>query len=158
MKKKLAPDDTDVVLEEAVADDRDQQITDAQTKYLRALADYQNLEKRMAVALEQARSITKKDIVGKFIGILDDLEKASVFVEDAGLTMIMGRFQNVLKECGVEEIAVEGMEFDPYVAEALEMVPGETDNIVAEVIRKGYRIGDTVIRPAQVKVTQHVSN
>lgn len=158
MKKKQVSIDDTQSMDESVVDEHEQQLADAQTKYLRALADYQNLEKRLGVTMEQVRTATKKDIVGKFIGILDDLEKASVFVQDEGLKMIMDRFEGILKDCGVEEIAVEGEEFDPYVAEALEMVSGETDNIVAGVIRKGYRIGETVIRPAQVKVTKAVSN
>ncbi len=158
MKKKPVTIDDTHSMDEPVVDEHEQQLADAQTKYLRALADYQNLEKRLSVTMEQVRTATKKDIVGKFIGILDDFEKASVFVDDAGLIMIMDRFKSILTECGVEEITVEGTEFDPYVAEALEMVPGETNNMVAEVIRKGYRIGETVIRPAQVKVTKAVSN
>jgi len=147
MKKKPLVD-PDIPLVE------DTQLAEAQAKYMRALADYQNLEKRMNGALEQVRLSTKRDTVAKFISILDDLEKAEVFVQDAGLKMIMDRFHALLKDCGVEEIDLVGKEFDPYVAEALEMVPGEKANMVAEVIRKGYRIGDTVIRPAQVKVTQ----
>lgn len=158
MKKKNIPVEDSTAVEEVVVDIHEQQLADAQTKYLRALADYQNLEKRLNISVEQARASAKKDIVGKFIGILDDLEKASVFIQDDGLKMIMSRFQAILNDCGVEEIAVEGAEFDPYVAEALEMIPGEIDNKVAEVIRKGYRIGDSVIRPAQVKVTKAVSN
>ncbi len=127
---------------------------DMQNKYLRAIADYQNLEKRVAVTLDQARIASRKEVVAKFIGILDDLEKAEIFVQDAGLRMIMDRFNALLTECGVSEIDVLGKEYDPYVAEALEMVPGDTPHKVAEVVRKGYRIGDSIIRPAQVKVTQ----
>lgn len=158
MKKKNDIVDDASSLEEPVVDEHAQELAQVQSKYMRALADYQNLEKRMSVALEQVRLATKKDIVGKCIGILDDLEKAEVFVQDAGLKIVMDRFHTFLAECGVEEIPVEGQEFDPYVAEALEMVPGDVDNHVAEVIRKGYRIGDTVIRPAQVKVTRTASN
>lgn len=125
-----------------------------QSKYLRAVADYQNLEKRMYTTIEQARTTAKKDVLEKFIGILDDLEKAEVFIQDAGLRMIKDRFNALMTECGVQEIEVLNKEYDPYVAEALEMVSGDTPNMVAEVVRKGYRLGDSIIRPAQVKVTQ----
>lgn len=145
-------------MKKAVKDEQVQQLQeqleDAHNKYLRALADYQNLEKRMGGALEQARLGTRKDVVSRFIDVLDDLEKAEVFVQDPGLKMIMDRFKGILQSMGVEEIEVIGSEYDPYTSEALEMVHAEEGqkNHVVEVVRKGYKIGDTIIRPAQVKV------
>lgn len=137
------------------------QLSESHSKYLRALADYQNLEKRMGTAVDQARQQTRRDVIGRFIGVLDDLEKAEVFVQDTGLQMIMDRFKSILAEAGVEEMQLLGTEYDPYIAEAVEVVApaeGQADNIVTEIVRKGYKIGENVIRPAQVKVTKSIIN
>ncbi len=137
--------------------DQSQEIDELNNKYLRALADYQNLEKRMSGALEQARTQTRKAVITDFIEILDDLEKADVFVKDNGLKMIMDRFKKILENSGVQEIDVLDMEYDPYTAEAVEVVPakeGHSGDMVVEIVRKGYKIGDDIIRPAQVKVSQ----
>lgn len=148
-KKQDIPDQTEEILQE-----EDPRIAELNNKYLRALADYQNLEKRMQTAIEQTRTTTQKITLSRFINLLDDMEKAEVFVQDQGLQMVMKQFQQILNEAGVEELDLLDKPFDPYTAEALEVVPGDVDNVVAEVVRKGYRIGDDIIRPAQVKVTQ----
>lgn len=133
-----------------------EKLAEAHNKYLRALADYQNLEKRMGTSIDQARQQARRDVLGHFIGVLDDLEKAEVFVQDAGLKMIMERFKSILDEAGVEELEIVGTEYDPYIAEAVEVVApaeGQAENIVTEVVRKGYKIGESILRPAQVVVT-----
>lgn len=134
-----------------------EEIEDVNNKYLRALADYQNLEKRMENAVEQARTQTRRDSIGRFIDILDDLEKARVFVEDAGLKMVMEKFTSILAESGVAEMDLVGKEYDPYIAEAVEVVEAKNakeDNIIVEVVQKGYTLGDDIIRPARVKVSK----
>ena len=62
--------------------------------------------------------------------------------------------QQILKDEGLEEIEVLDQEFDPHQAEAVEIVAGTEDNIITEVVTKGYKFGDRVIRPAQVKVSK----
>ncbi len=121
-------------------------------KYLRALADYQNLEKRI---IQEKEEIVKKanfELIKKMLTILDDLEKAELFIKDKGLKMIKDSFLKILQSENVEEIEVLGKPFDPYTCEAVEILPGKEDNKVLEVVRKGYRIGNQIIRVAQVKV------
>ncbi len=123
-------------------------------KYLRALADYQNFEKR---AIEEQSKLQKRaniSLLMKLLPFLDSLEKAEVFIKDAGLKMIGDRFLQTLRETGVEELQVMGKEFDPHTAEAVDIVPGDRDNIVVEVTRKGYKFQDMVLRVAQVKVSK----
>ncbi len=129
-------------------------IEDYKNKYLRALADYQNLEKR--ISEEKLRWMTKikGDIFLKFLPILDNLEKAEIFIKDSGLKLIKDSFLQLLKNEGIEELKVLGKEFDPQLSEAVEVVKGEKDNIVVEVIKKGYQMGEKVLRPAQVKVSK----
>lgn len=109
----------------------------------------------MNTSVEQARMNARKDMLIKFIDVLDSLEKAEIFFTDPGLKMVMDGFQKVISDAGVEEIDVVGQEYDPYMAEALEVITtqeAKQNNTVADVVRKGYKLGNDIIRPAQVKV------
>ena len=64
----------------------------------------------------------------------------------------------ILKEVGLEEIDLLGKDFDPIFAEAIDIIPGKEDNKVVEVLRKGYKLGDKIIRVAQVKVSKKITN
>ncbi len=122
------------------------------SKYLRALADYQNFEKRMAGERQNIRTNTIRDIFVQLLPFLDHLEKAEVFIKDKGLSMIKDQYLSVLKDIGIKEIDLLNEPFDPHTAEAVDVVEGEKDNIIVEVLRKGYIFKDYLLRPAQVKV------
>lgn len=130
------------------------EVEDYKNRYLRALADYQNLEKRTVEEKEQLIFQANKNLLLKLLPILDNLENAEVFIKDEGLKMVKNSFYQLLKSEGVEEIDILGKEFDPHLAEAVEVVEGAKDNVVVEVIRKGYRINNKVLRVAQVKVSK----
>ncbi len=120
--------------------------------YLRALADYQNFEKRVLEEKEDVVRNASKRLIIKFLPILDNIEKAQIFVKDEGLNMIKQSFYEVLKSEGVEEINVKGQKFNPELAEAVSIIEGKEDGKITEVIRSGYKLNGKVIRPAQVKV------
>ena len=124
------------------------------TKYLRALADYQNLEKRIYQEKEETRKYANSMLILELLPFLDHLEKAEAFIRDPGLQMIKESFIKLLKKIGLEEIEVLHQTFDPNLAEAVDIVAGEKDNIVIEVVRKGYCYHGKVLRIAQVKVTK----
>lgn len=130
------------------------EVEDYKNRYLRALADYQNLEKRFTEEKEQLIFQANKNLLLKLLPILDNLEKAELFIKDEGLKMIRNSFFQILKSEGVEEIDILGKEFDPHLAEAVEVVEGEKNNIVVEVVRKGYKINNKILRVAQVKVSK----
>ncbi|MGB9707468.1 MAG: nucleotide exchange factor GrpE [Microgenomates group bacterium] len=127
---------------------------DYKNKYLRALADYQNLDKRVSEEKLKWPSKIKGEIFLKLLPILDNLEKAEIFIKDDGLKLIKDNFYQLLKNEGVEELDILGKEFNPQLAEAVEVVKGEKDNIIVEILRKGYLFGDKVLRAAQVKVSK----
>ena len=133
------------------------QVDDYKNKYLRALADYQNFEKRVGKEKEALRQGASRDFLLKLLPVIDDLMKAEVFVKDPGLKLVRDKFSQILKEESLEEIEVLGKEFDPHLAEAIEVVKGEKDNIIAEVLRKGYTLNGKALRVAQVKVTKKFS-
>lgn len=127
---------------------------DLKEKYLRALADYQNLEKQTAGWKEEFVKFANQDLILDLLEILDDLEKAQEHLKDNGLKIIIDKLQTILKNNGLEEINLENAVFDPNLCEAVETLPGEEDNKIAEVISKGYKLNGKVIRVSKVKVWQ----
>lgn len=130
------------------------EVEDYKKKYLRAIADYQNFERRMMEERKEMRNIIKADVIQMFLPTLDTLHKAELFIKDSGLKMIMDQFNQTFELAGVKEIDVLGKEFDPHVAEVIDVVEGDKDNVVTEVLRKGYTLNGTVIQHAQVKVSK----
>lgn len=133
------------------------QIEEFKGKYLRALADYQNLEKRILNEREMWVQSAHKKLMEKLLPFLDNLDRAEVFVKDKSLNMITTSFRQILQQEGLKEIEVAGKEYDPYVAEVIDLVPGEKENVVVEVIRKGYEFNGKILRIAQVKVSKKVT-
>lgn len=128
---------------------------DFKNKYLRALADYQNFEKRINEEKTQVGQIVTAGLLLKLLPFLDNLEKAEVFVKDPGLKIVRDKFSQILRDEGLEEMQVLGKEFDLHLAEAIEVVEGKEDNkVVVDVLRKGYRYNGKVLRVAQVRVTK----
>lgn len=134
------------------------EIADLRNKYLRALADYQNLERRVEEERKKFQYYAVKEILLKFLEVLDLIEKAEVFIKDEGLKLVKERFLKILKEEGVREIEILGKEFDPNVAECIEVVEDEEEGKVVEVVRKGYFYHDQVLRIARVKVGKKVKS
>ncbi len=135
-----------------------QQVEEFKNKYLRALADYQNLEKRIDQERFELMRMGNKNLLIKIIPFLDNLEKAEVFVRDSGLKISKDHFMQILKEAGLEEIDLLGKDFDPNFAEAIDIIPGKEDNKVVKVLRKGYKFEDKIIRVAQVKVSKIINS
>lgn len=135
-----------------------QSVEEMKNKYLRALADYQNFEKRVFEEKLATREEVTFQLLLRLIPFLDNLDQAEIFIKDKGLEMIRKQYYQGLEEMGIKEIPVLGKEFDPHIAEAIEMVDGEKDNIMVEVLRKGYQYHDKVLRPAQVRVSKKKVN
>lgn len=131
-----------------------QQVDEFKNKYLRVIADYQNLEKRVGEERFELMKIANKNLLIKILPFLDNLEKAELFVKDEGLKISKDHFMQILNETGLEEIDILNKDFDPMSSEAVDIVPGKEDNKVVEVLRKGYKFGDKIIRIAQVKVSK----
>jgi molecular chaperone GrpE len=138
-----------------VLKDLRKKIEESENKYKRALADYQNLVKRTERERREYLKFANTSLIVKFLEILDDLEKLSEHLKDQGLNLLLKKFYNFLTVEGVEEIKAKGEKFDPNFHECLEVIQAGNKkmvNRVIEEIRKGYRIGDRVIRHTQVRV------
>lgn len=131
----------------------EKQVSDLNEKYLRALADYHNLQRQTDSWREEFTQYANKNLAGRLLEVLDDLEKASDHINDEGLKLVIGKLQNILKEEGLEEIEVMGKEYNPETAEVVSTEPGEKDHVVVKVLQKGYRLKDRVLRAAKVIVS-----
>ncbi len=136
-----------------------EELDQARAQYARAMADYQNLQRRAQQDRLDSSRHALIALVTNFLPVLDDLNRAldSVDADLAdhrwvdGVRLVRNKFWGVLQAAGVEEIAAAGERFDPQVHEAVGHAPGQ-DGRVAQLVQAGYAIGDRVIRPALVLV------
>jgi molecular chaperone GrpE len=130
----------------------------------RALADYDNLRKRVDLERESWIRFSGERILVKMIPVLDSLESALTYLKDQGLAIAINEFKKVLEEEGIVEIRPKaGDLFDEKNHEAVEVVEGKDKNKIAELILTGWRYKESsedtvfakkgkVIRYAKVKV------
>lgn len=121
----------------------------------RALADYDNLRKRVEREREESKYLSKLVIVSRLLPVFDMIGDAQKHSNDAGLGIALKVLIDTLKDEGIEEIKVsEGEVFNHEFHEAVDTVTDlEKDGVVAEVLLKGYKFVDgPVIRHAKVKV------
>lgn len=128
----------------------EKQLEEAEQKYKRALADYQNLEKRNREERGEWVRSANREMLLRVLPVLDTLMLAKMHDDNPTLAVSAGQFLDVLKSEGVEKIDTNGKTFDPHLMECLEKVD-EGDTVLEEV-RAGYMLFDKLLRPAQVKV------
>lgn len=125
--------------------------SDFEANYRRALADYQNQERRHKEAQSQIVALASASLIEKLLPSLDSLQTAQKHINDKGLQMVIDQIFSVLSQEGLEEIKTDGQVFDPFSMDCSEIVSGEKDMVV-ETIHKGYLLSGKVLRPAKVKV------
>ncbi len=125
----------------------------------RSVAEFDNFKKRMNKEKDNMYVTVKSDIISDLLPVLDNFEKAvnSETKDESfrnGIMMIYKQMEDLLIKFGIEEIKSEGMEFDPNLHEAVMHVQDKKfgEKEILEVFRKGYKIGDKVIRHSMVKV------
>lgn len=130
-----------------------QEAEEWKNKYLRALADYQNLEKRMVREQADKAKLANAGLLSRLIPLGDMLRLAQKHLGDPGLEIAINEWNRTLAEEGVERIEVVGRPFNPALMECVEVVDGVEDAVVEEVL-PGYKLGPTLLRPAKVKVSR----
>ena len=148
MKKQ---DDTIKVKHQDSDDKLKQELEEWKSKYMRALADYQNLEKRSRDMVGESRKFAAELILARLIPVVDTFAKVRVHIKDMGFDLAYKELVAVLSEQGVTTESVVGKPFDPHEMECIEVVPGN-DNEVVEELLPGYKFRGKVLRVAQVKV------
>lgn len=128
---------------------------------LYALADYENFKKRTERQLQDRIVAGKRATLGKFLPVLDNLERALAFEVDSdalrgGLEATLRGFEALLASEGVKPLSLLGAPFDPRVAEAIgtREAGDAADDTVVEEVQRGYTIGDELLRPASVIVAR----
>jgi len=130
------------------------QIEELTNHWKRALADYQNLEKRYEKEKADFIQFANANLILKLLIVLGHLEKAAEHFKDKGLDLVVNEFKRILKEEGLEEIKCLEEDFNPELMEVVELVADGQKNKVAEVLNKGYLLKGKVLLPAKVKVYQ----
>jgi len=123
----------------------------SQDQLKRALADYQNLKKRIALEKQAYARFASASILDKFLPILDDLYRAQKHLKDDGIKIIIEQFNSILQSESVTPIKTLHQTFDPQTMDCIELTKG-LKNKVIEVIQTGYMLNDQILRPAKVKV------
>ena len=142
------------VIGDTKKDQARKQIEDLTNRWKRALADYQNLEKRYEKEKIDFVQFANTNLILKLLTTLGHLERAAEHLKDDGINLIVAEFKKVLNAEGLEEIKASGEEFNPGRMEAVEVIKGGQPNKVAEVVSKGYLLKEKVLLPAKVKVYQ----
>jgi molecular chaperone GrpE len=150
---RINPVPTDV---ESLQRERDELVDTLQ----RIQADFENYRKRAARDQQSLVARAHERLVKELLPVLDDLERALEAAEaheeaklEEGVALVARSLADILRKEGLEEVSTDGR-FDPHVHEALLSQPSEADEgSVIEVIQKGYRLGDRVLRPARVVVS-----
>lgn len=142
------------------------QAEDWKDKYLRTLAEQENLRKRAQKDKQEMVKFGIENAISEFLPAMDNFENALRFAESAtgdvrnwalGFEMILSQFKEVLHNHGIIAYHSEGNHFDPQFHEAVEILETSEypDGIIIQEFSKGYKSGSRTIRPARVKVAKH---
>lgn len=144
---------------EVCEEEKEDELSILNDKYLRLVAEYDNYRKRTAKEKESIYPEAKVSVVSAILPVLDNFERAlasaqsdDAFVE--GVKMILKQFEDTLKNIGVEVIPAVGEKFDPNFHNAVMHIDDDNygENEVVEEFQKGYKIGDRIVRYSMVKV------
>ncbi|HAB19541.1 MAG TPA: nucleotide exchange factor GrpE [Verrucomicrobiota bacterium] len=149
--------------EETTVPDAEAQLAAAQDRLLRLAADFENFKKRAARDRDDARRVGAESVLGKLLPVLDNFDMAMAAAAQStttldtlrvGVNMIHGQLRGLLSDLGVKEIDPVGQPFDPSLHEAVSVQQSSEvpEGHVAQLTRKGYQLGDRLLRPASVVV------
>ena len=143
---------------------KDHELSELKDKYLRALADTDNVRKRMRQQSEETVRLQRESLLRDLLPVVDNLERASEATHGSakretiaeGVEMVLRSLHDLLRTQGVTAIAAVGQPFDPQVHEAVDHVAsGEHPaNTVVSEHHRGYVIGERMLRPARVSVSK----
>jgi molecular chaperone GrpE len=136
---------------EKKVEQEEKEFANLESQLKRALADYQNLEKRIAEEKSSWVKASNKNLLLQLLPGLDSLLLAEKHTQDEGVKLSIKHFLDILENEGVKKIETVGKDFDPKLMEAVTTQAGEEGKILEEV-RSGYMLYDSILRPAQVIV------
>ena len=126
---------------------------------LRTAAEFDNFKKRTERERTSIAEFAKANVIKELLPILDNIDRAAAVEKDTpdyikGIEMIVKQFEGIAGVLGIVEVAKVGDTFDPTMHEAVMHIEDENygENVITQVLQKGFKLGDTVIRPAMVQV------
>ena len=135
--------------------------SDLKDKWQRALADYQNLERRTQVEISQRVSSKTNDLLLNFINIYEDFVRAENSlskekIDTSGIIAVIKNMENILAENNIKPIDAVGEIFDPQLHEAVSMVVDDTldEGTITQEVSKGYISGKAILKPSKVIVSK----
>ena len=134
---------------------------DLKDKWQRALADYQNLERRTQVEVSQRVSSKTNDLLLNFINIYEDFVRAENSlskekIDTSGIIAVIKNMKSLLSENNIKPIDAIGEIFDPQIHEAVSIVMDETldEGTITQEVSKGYLSGKAILKPSKVIVSK----
>jgi len=159
MEEENKVDETQEKEESYIIDPKQQELDELNDRYKRVLAEFENYKKRSGKERETLYNSIVSDIVEVFLPVVDNIENAlKIETQDVeykkGIELILKQFKDILKTKGVEEIPALGETFDPALHEAVSSLQDSEKNAqeIVQEYRKGYKIGNKVIRHSMVVV------
>ena len=139
------------ITEEPVIVSEGNEVDEWKNKYIRAMADYQNLEKRSRDQLQETRLYASEIVMARLLPVVDTFTKVKEHIKDMGFDLAYKQLMALLQEQGIEKMTVVGKPFNPHEMECIEVVEGESDIVIEETLA-GYMFRNKVLRVALVKV------
>jgi len=134
---------------------------DLKDKWQRALADYQNLERRTQTEISQRVSEKTNNLLLNFLNIYEDFLRAENSlskekIDTSGIIAVIKNMENILAENNIKPIDAVGEIFDPQLHEAVSMVEDSTldDGTITQEVSKGYISGKAILKPSKVIVSK----
>lgn len=139
--------------------EKEQKIEELNQKMIRMQADFENYKKRNLAVTQSSYTNGKNDMLIELFPIVDTIEMALISIKDEndkkGIELILKAYTDMLAKNGVEEVPALGEEFDPKYHEAV-MSKDDPENAgkIVQVMRKGYKVGDKILRHPMCVVAQ----
>ena len=134
---------------------------DLKEKWQRALADYQNLERRTQTEISQRVSEKIDNLLLNFINIYEDFLRAENSlskekIDTSGIIAVIRNMESLLAENNIKPIDAVGEIFDPQMHEAVSMVEDNSldDGTITQEVSKGYISGKAILKPSKVIVSK----
>lgn len=146
---------------EAVQEEKERLLVEAEDRYKRLYADFDNFRRRSRQEKEELSNVVAQNLILELLPVLDNFERAlsSLSEEEAagigsGVSMIYRQLFGALEKAGLSVVEAEGKEFDPQYHEAVLRVEDadQAEGTIVQELQKGYSVKGKVIRPSMVKV------
>ena len=164
-KEQINEENAELIDNSEIIDDQTKKLKeeniDLKDKWQRALADYQNLERRTQIEISQRVSEKTNNLLLNFLNIYEDFLRAENSlskekIDTSGIIAVIKNMENILAENNIKPIDAVGEIFDPQLHEAVSMVEDSTldDGTITQEVSKGYISGKAILKPSKVIVSK----